>query len=68
MIGYNLPEFTEDSETKRPAYQLVLSMEVIAGIYNGTFTYWNDPVFTQLNPNITFPDKRHVLTTFTLHY
>lgn len=37
--------------------QLRLSMEQIVGIYNGTYTYWNDTVFKENNPNITFPNK-----------
>lgn len=38
--------------------QLRLSMEQIVGIYNGTYTHWNDTVFKENNPNITFPNEK----------
>lgn len=35
---------------------LVLTPEVIAGIFNSTITTWNDPTIAQLNPGVTLPD------------
>ncbi len=32
--------------------QLILSRDVIVGIYNGTITKWNDPAITSLNPSV----------------
>jgi phosphate transport system substrate-binding protein len=37
--------------------QLNLSGEVLAGIYSGTITKWNDPKIAELNPLIKFPAK-----------
>ena len=51
VIGYNLPELVAQD------HDLVLSVEILAGIYNGNYTWWNDTVFQELNPNVTFPEK-----------
>ena len=48
VMGYNL-KGVED---------LVLSVEILAGIYSGNYTWWNDTVFQELNPNVTFPQTR----------
>ena len=31
--------------------------EMLAGIYLGTITKWNDPAITKVNPDLKFPDK-----------
>lgn len=47
VIAYNLPGFTGD---------LKLTGEVIAGVYTGTITKWNDPKIAELNSGVTLPD------------
>lgn len=47
-ITYNLPNL------KKP---LVFSGNVVADIYLGRITRWNDPAIAALNPGVTFPDK-----------
>ena len=47
VIAYNVPGLSK---------QLVLSGPVIAGIYSGTITNWNDPKIRALNPGVTLPD------------
>ncbi len=47
-IGYNLPGI--DSGVK-------LSGTVLADIFLGTITKWNDPAITALNPGLTMPDQ-----------
>lgn len=44
---YNLPSVNED---------LVFSGEVLAGIYSGSITHWDDPQIAELNPGVTLPD------------
>lgn len=36
---------------------IVLTGPVIAGIYLGSITNWNDPQIAELNPGVQFPDK-----------
>lgn len=50
-IAYNLPDISSG---------LKLSGDVIALIYLGTITNWNDPSITALNPGTTLPD--HVIS------
>jgi phosphate transport system substrate-binding protein len=50
-ISYNLPGISSG---------LKLSGEVIAQIYLGTITNWNDPAISALNPGTTLPD--HVIS------
>ncbi|MDE1172802.1 MAG: phosphate ABC transporter substrate-binding protein PstS [Parvibaculaceae bacterium] len=45
----NLPGIAPDS--------IVLTGPVLAGMYSGSITNWNDPQIAQLNPGVTFPDK-----------
>ena len=52
VITYNLPEF--------PNKGLKLTGEVIAGIYFGEISKWNDPKIQQLNPTVKLPDKKIV--------
>ena len=49
MINYNLPGITN----------LRLSGPVLAGIYTGKITNWNDPAIAALNPGVTLPN--HVI-------
>jgi phosphate transport system substrate-binding protein len=46
--AYNLPEVKES---------LVFSGPVLAGIYLGKITRWNDPALKELNPGVDLPDK-----------
>ena len=52
-IAYNLPGISSG--------QLQLTGDVIAKIYLGTITKWNDPAITALNPSLTLPD--HAIST-----
>jgi len=45
LPGYNLP-----------AYELRFTPEVLAGIFLGKITRWNDPALAALNPTIKFPN------------
>ena len=57
-LGYNLP----DASTKRPiSTGLHLNGTVLAKIFLGDITNWNDPAFHQLNPNIAFPADLGIL-------
>jgi phosphate ABC transporter phosphate-binding protein len=47
-IAYNLPGIPSG---------LHLTGDVIAKIYLGTITKWNDPTIQSLNPSLTLPDK-----------
>jgi phosphate transport system substrate-binding protein len=51
-LAYNLPGIPSG---------LHLTGQVIANIYLGTVTNWNDPAITALNPNMTLPN--HTVTT-----
>lgn len=51
-LAYNLPEISSG---------LKLSGDVIAKIYLGTITNWNDPAIVSLNPELTLPD--HAIST-----
>jgi len=46
VIAYNLPGVTG----------LKLTPELLAGIFLGNITKWNDPEIARINPDITFPD------------
>lgn len=48
VLAYNLPEFTGT---------LNLSGEIVADIYLGKITKWNDPAIVALNPGSTLPDR-----------
>ena len=52
VMGYNLKELDDQD------HSLVLSVDILAGIYGGNYTWWNDTVFQELNPNVTFPEAR----------
>lgn len=51
-VAYNLPGIGSG---------LKLSGSVLAGIYLGTITNWNDPAITALNPSLTLPN--HAIVT-----
>jgi phosphate transport system substrate-binding protein len=51
-VAYNLPGIGSG---------LKLSGSVLADIYLGTITNWNDPAITALNPDLTLPN--HAITT-----
>jgi phosphate ABC transporter phosphate-binding protein len=53
-IPYNVPGITPASA----AVHLRLSGDVIAKIYMGTITNWNDPAIKKLNPKATMPDLK----------
>ena len=53
-IIYNLPGLTG---------HLNLSGSIIAEIYNGNITSWNDPAIAALNPGVTLPSQ----TIYTVH-
>jgi phosphate transport system substrate-binding protein len=48
VMAYNLPEFSGT---------LNLSGEVVADIYLGKITRWNDSAIAALNPGVTLPDR-----------
>jgi len=52
VITYNLPEL------KQP---LKLTGPVVANIYLGRITKWNDPAIAELNPGVTLPDSNVVV-------
>ncbi|XP_033753896.1 retinal guanylyl cyclase 1-like [Pecten maximus] len=52
MLGYNIPEL---------GGRLVLTRSTIVGIFNGTYTWWNDTVFTSNNPYLNMPNKRIIV-------
>ena len=53
MVNYNLPGLNDK--------HLKLSGPVLAGIYSGKITKWNDPAIAKLNPGVTLPD--HAIIT-----
>ncbi len=52
-LAYNIPEI--------PSSGLKLTGDVLANIFLGTITNWNDPAITQLNTDLTLPN--HAITT-----
>jgi phosphate transport system substrate-binding protein len=38
------------------AFSINLSGEAIQGIFSGTITNWSDPIISDLNPDVAFPD------------
>ena len=53
IVTYNLPEVPEKG--------MKLTGEMIADIYLGKITRWNDLQITQINPGLVLPDKEIVL-------
>jgi phosphate transport system substrate-binding protein len=52
VVTYNLPELTQP---------LKLTGPVVANIYLGKVTKWNDPAITELNPGVALPDSNIVI-------
>ncbi len=48
-VNYNLPGLNDR--------HLKLSGPVLAGIYSGTITKWNDPAIAAMNPGVDLPDR-----------
>lgn len=48
VLAYNVPEITE---------QLRLSGDLVADMYLGEITNWNDPRIQALNPGVALPDR-----------
>ena len=48
VIAYNIPDLEK---------RLILSGDVIADIYLGHITKWNDPRIQELNPDVTLPNE-----------
>lgn len=42
--------------------QLVLTRELVVGIYNGTVNKWNDPAIVSLNPTVIMPATDIIVT------
>ncbi len=49
MVNYNIPGLNN--------VHLKLSGPVLAGIYTGKITKWNDPAIAKLNPGVKLPDN-----------
>ena len=47
-VVYNLPSLSPSSHVR-------LNGTLLAGIYDGTITMWNDPAITAVNPGLTLP-------------
>jgi phosphate transport system substrate-binding protein len=47
-VVYNLPGVSASSHVR-------LNGPLLAGIYDGTVTMWNDPAISAINPNLTLP-------------
>jgi phosphate transport system substrate-binding protein len=47
VLGYNIPGVSNGVR---------FTPQVIAGIFSGRITRWNDPEITRINPGTTFPD------------
>jgi phosphate transport system substrate-binding protein len=53
QVNYYLPSLP-------PGVHLKLNGSVLAGMYQGTITTWDDPAIRQLNPNVPLPSTRVV--------
>jgi phosphate transport system substrate-binding protein len=53
VVAYNLPEFQKNG--------LKLTGKVLADIYMGKITTWNDPALSKLNPGVHFTKNKIVL-------
>jgi phosphate transport system substrate-binding protein len=56
QVNYNIPNLSKSTHVK-------LSGKVLAGMYQGTITKWNNPAIAALNPGVTLPD----LTVVPIH-
>ena len=50
-VTYNLQTYGISNSTT-----LNFTSDILAGIYMGTITKWNDPAITAINPNVNLPD------------
>ena len=50
-IAYNLPDLSKDTHLK-------FDGKLIADIYMGSVTNWNDPAIAAMNPDATLPDQK----------
>jgi len=57
VIAYNV----EDAQGNALPKGLKLSPAVVADIFLGKITNWNDPRLAELNPNVAFPDQEIVV-------
>ncbi len=55
-IAYNFPSTVTSNGVPLNSIHLNLSADIIAGIYMGKITNWNDPAIAAANPGVTFPD------------
>jgi phosphate transport system substrate-binding protein len=53
LAGAVVPIYNVEGVTQT----LILSGPVLAGIYDGTVSKWNDPDITSLNPGVSLPDQ-----------
>jgi phosphate transport system substrate-binding protein len=53
QVNYNLPEIGLGTHVK-------LNGKVLAGMFDGTITRWNDPAVRALNPGLALPDLKVV--------
>jgi phosphate transport system substrate-binding protein len=53
LVIYNLPGLRQGSHVK-------LNGQVLAGMYDGAITRWNDPAIANLNPSLSLPDTKVV--------
>ena len=60
-LMYNLPQVT----SKFPKNPIILNSAVLAGIYDGSITNWNDPAIAKLNPKIVNTTKKNGKTVTT---
>lgn len=51
QVNYNLPQLGKDVHLKLDGW-------VLAGMFNGTITSWNDPAIAALNPGVSLPGTR----------
>lgn len=49
LVIYNLPGLSQGSHVE-------LNGQVLAGMYDGTITRWNDPAIANLNPHLNLPN------------
>jgi phosphate transport system substrate-binding protein len=49
LVIYNLPGLSQGSHVE-------LNGQLLAGMYDGTITRWNDPAIAHLNPHLDLPD------------
>lgn len=53
VLSYNLPG-VKDGELR-------LSVDAVAGIFEGSIQYWDDPLISKENPSLTLPHKKIIV-------